>query len=59
MAWFRVEVLGENGKMVEVRHVELKCTTVGQALNSREVNRIKKDAKHQGMGFRVKLEEDK
>jgi hypothetical protein len=58
MSWFRVEVLGVNGKMIEVKHVDLPCHTVGQALNSSVVNKIKKEAKFQGMGFRVKLEED-
>jgi hypothetical protein len=59
MSWFRVEVLGQNGKMIEVKHVDLPCHTVGQALNSAVVNKIKKEAKYQGLGFRVKLEEGK
>ena len=59
MPFFRVEVLGANGKMIEVKHVDLKAITVMQALQSKEVNKIKKDAKEQGFGFRVKLEEEK
>ena len=59
MPFFRVEVLGPNGKMIEVKHVDLNAKSVMQALQSKEVNKIKKDARLEGYGFRVKLEEEK
>lgn len=59
MPFFRVEVMDIKGKIVEMRHVELDCKTVGQACNSAKVNKLKKDARYMGFGFRVKLEEEK
>lgn len=57
MAWFRVEVMNEKGKVIELLHVDLPATSVMQALNTSKVKKIKKEARFQGMGFRVKLEE--
>ena len=48
----------KNGKIVEMKHVDLDCKTVGQACNSAKVNKLKKDARAMGYGFRVKLEEE-
>lgn len=59
MPFFRVEVMDAKGKIIEMRHVELECKTVGQACNSTKVNKLKKDARQMGFGFRVKLEEEK
>lgn len=58
MAFFRLEIFDEKGKIMEVRHVQLSCSTVMQALQSAVVNKVKKDARNRGFGFRVKREED-
>ena len=58
MAFFRLELFNEKGKVVEMRHVQLSCSTVMQALQSAVVNKVKKDARNRGYGFRVKREDD-
>lgn len=58
MAFFRVEVLNDKGKTIELRHVDLPALTVQQALNSAVVNKIKKEARARGYGFRVKREDE-
>ena len=59
MPFFRVEIMDEKGRIVEMKHVELQAKSVMTALQSKEVNKIKKDARGHGYGFRVKLEEEK
>ena len=59
MPFFRVEVMDTKGKTIEIRHVELGVKSVALALNSALVNKIKREAKANGYGFRVKLEEEK
>ena len=58
MPFFRIEVMDAKGKIIEMKHVDLDCKTVGQACNSAKVNKLKKDARAMGYGFRVKLEEE-
>lgn len=57
MAYFRIEVMDEKGKIIELRHVDLLARTVEQALHSVVVNRIRREAKERGYGFRVKRED--
>lgn len=59
MPHFRVEVLGKEGKVVEVKQIEFKDASVGKALAEGKVSKLKKEAQAQGFGFRVKLEEEK
>lgn len=59
MSHFRVEVLGKEGKIVEVKQIDIKDNTVDKALAEGKVAKLKKEAQAQGFGFRVKLEEEK
>jgi hypothetical protein len=55
MPHFRVEVLGKEGKIVETKHIEIRESVVDKALAESKVERLKREAKAQGFGFRVKL----
>lgn len=59
MAFFRLEIFNEKGKTIELRHIDLPgIRTVEKALQSAYVNRVKRDARERGYGFRVKREDD-
>lgn len=59
MAFFRLELFDEKGKVVEMRHIQLSgCGSVQKALQSAVVNKLKKEARERGYGFRVRREDD-
>ena len=62
MPHFRVEVLAKDSnsmdlKVIETKYIEIKGTTVDKAMAELKVDKIKKEAKNQGFGVRIKLEE--
>lgn len=62
MPHFKIEVLAKDPnsmdlKVIESHYVEIRESTVDKAMAESKVDKIKKEAKNQGFGVRVKLEE--
>ena len=60
MPHFKIEILSKDGmqlKVIETKYIEIKEDTVDKALAENKVEKLKKEAKNQGFGVRVKLEE--
>lgn len=55
MPHFRVEVLGKEGRIIETKCIEIRGSVVDKALAECKVDKLKREAKAQGFGFRVQL----
>jgi len=56
--YFKCELFNEKGKIVEERHVEVSVGGVEDATKNDKVQKLKKKARDQGFGFRVKRMDD-
>jgi len=56
--FFKCELFNEKGKIVESRHIEVSVGGVEDATKNEKVLKLKKKARDQGFGFRVKKEDN-
>lgn len=54
MAHFVIQIMGEVGRLLDTKSIELPYRTVEEVLNSKEFNKLKKEIKHEQMAFRIK-----
>jgi len=56
--FFKCEIFNDKGKIIEERHVQVSAGGVEDATKNEQVQKLKKKAAQQGVGFRVKREDD-
>jgi hypothetical protein len=56
--FFRCEIFGKDGKLVESKHIQVSAGGVEDATKDSRVQELKQKASRMGCGFRVKREDD-
>jgi ribosome recycling factor len=53
MSYFRIEIMNDVGKSIEVRYMELNAQTVEEAMRTESIKKLRKEASHLKLAFRV------